>query len=511
MRISLKRPLVLSALLSLVAVALVFYNSWLSVLLGIACIIAISVFAILRTPIKYIVIFFLVLLVIISMHYTANRISFLHSVCGRNIECEFTVISDSTRFGKVSSVSVYSNGGLIPRFSKTELTFFDGEQLLAGERISANVKLNGVADVKYRDYYYGNSVFVTGKVSEYKKLDGENQFFKCIGILRRFIKKTLFSNLDFDSAALLTALTIGDKSELSAEFNSAAQRTGVSHIMVVSGLHLAIIMSFIFKLTDRLIYNNWLKGIVGVFCVLVVTAVCGFTLSVIRAAIMFALSAMAPIFKRDNDSLNSLAAAVIVILIITPTAFLSVSFQLSALATLAVVWIAPFYSELLFNLLKIKRGFPQWFIGTMVTSVSATIFTMPVCIKIFEQVSVVAPITNLLVVYPVTWALTSSIAAIAFSGIGFIAFQKPLLLFAGLCAKYIYAAVYYVDSFPITALEARGEAIYISYLLMILTVAFKYTYEIYTIRRVFDADYKRGSFKKGNILKKFGAGVSAVR
>ena len=83
MRISLKRPLVLSALLSLVAVALVFYNSWLSVLLGIACIIAISVFAILRTPIKYIVIFFLVLLVIISMHYTANRISFLHSVLKR--------------------------------------------------------------------------------------------------------------------------------------------------------------------------------------------------------------------------------------------------------------------------------------------------------------------------------------------------------------------------------------------------------------------------------------------
>ena len=511
MRVSLKRPLVLCAIASLFAVSLMFYERSFSVLLGVACVVTISVFTIFKISVRHIVILFLILAVVISMLFTLEEIDLLHTLCGQTIESEFTVISDSTSYNNVSSVTVYSSNGALPRFSKIALSYYSGEKLLAGDRITAKVTLNGLVDDQYRDYYYGNSIFVKGKISEYRNLKTQNRFFKSIGLLRNFVKNCLFSNLNSDCARLLAALTIGDKSDLSPEFNSAAQRTGVSHIMVVSGLHLAIIMTFIFSITDRLIYNRWLKGIVGLICVLAVTVVCGFTLSVIRAAIMFVFCAIAPICKRDNDSLSSLAAAVVVIFILTPTAFLSVSFQLSALATLAVIWIAPFYSEWLFNLLRIKTGFSRWFIGTMITSLSATVLTMPVCIKTFELVSVVAPVTNLLVVYPVTWALTSSIAAIALSGVGLAFISKPLMLFAGLCAKYIYAAIEYVDSFPITAVKASGSAIYASYLLIFLCVAFMYGYKYYFKRRTLDADNKRGSFKARNILKKFGAGVSVIR
>lgn len=506
-----KRPIIPCAIVSFLVITLIFKVRWLSPLLIVACVVAISVLVIFRKSLKYILAIVLVLLVILCMLLTMDKIDYLHFICGRTVECEFTVISDSAKFGKVSSVEVYSNGNTVPRFTKTVLSYYDGKELLAGETIIAKVKLNGLADDEYRDYYYGDSIYVKGNVSEYSKLDVKNRFFAGVGDLRRFVKDTLFSNLNFDCAALLTALTIGDKSELSSDFNASAQRTGVSHIMVVSGLHLAIIMTFIFKLTDKLIYNNWLKGIVGVLCVLLVTAICGFTLSVIRAAIMFGFSAMAPILKRDSDSLNSLCAAVITIFLLTPTAFLSVSFQLSLLAALAVILVAPFYSELLFDLLRIKRNFSRWFISTMVTSISATVFTMPVCIKIFELVSVVAPITNLLVVYPATWALTSSITAIALCGTVLPFLHKPLLLFAGLCAKYIYAAVKYVDCFPITAVRARGSAIYISYFLIFLTVAFMYLYKLYHKRRILDADNKRGGPKTRNSLKKFGTGISVVR
>lgn len=511
MRMPLKRPLVLCAIASLLAVSLMFYERSFSVLLGVACIVTISVFLILKKSVRYVVILALVLAVIISMLFTIEKIDLLHILCGQTIESEFTVLSDSTSFDKVSSVIVYSSGGALPRFSKIELSYYSDNKFFAGDRITAKITLSGLVDDQYRDYYYGNSIFVKGKISEYSKLKTQNYFFKSIGLLREFVKNLLFSNLNSDCAALLTALTIGDKSYLTPEFKSATQRTGVSHIMVVSGLHLAIIMTFIFSITDRLIYNRLLKGVVGLICVMVVTAVCGFTLSVIRAAIMFVFCAMAPICKRDNDSLSSLAAAVVMILILTPTAFLSVSFQLSALATLAVVWVAPFYSELLFNLFTIKRDFSRWFIGTMITSISATVFTMPVCIKTFELVSVVAPVTNLLVVYPVTWALTSSIAAIALSRVGLVFFQKPLMLFAGLCAKYIYAAIEYVDSFFFTAVKASDSAIYVSYLLIFISIAFMYVYKYYLKRRPLDADNKRGSFKARNILKKFGAGVSVVR
>ena len=70
---------------------------------------------------------------------------------------------------------------------------------------------------------------------------------------------------------MLSALTIGDKSLISDDFSHNVKTTGISHVVVVSGMHLSIIMSAIFFIVDKLFYNKYLKcGLSILFIILIV-------------------------------------------------------------------------------------------------------------------------------------------------------------------------------------------------------------------------------------------------
>ncbi|MBQ2316316.1 MAG: ComEC/Rec2 family competence protein [Clostridia bacterium] len=460
---------------------------------------------------RLVIILYLVALLAISTLFVNQKIDRLHNLCGNSIECTFTVIEDSERLGTSSSVSVKSNGGAIPRGSKIMLYCYTGEEYLAGDTLNAVVTLSGLADDKLRDYCYGNQIYVKGTARAVEKTSRISYFYYSLGVIRRFVKECLFNNLSYDAAALNIALTIGDKSYLSAEFNDAASKTGVSHIMVVSGLHVAIIMGFIMGSVQKLLRNSWIKAAIGISSVVLISAICGFTLSVIRSAYMFILSAIAPIFKRDSDSLNSLGVAVIIILLFTPTAYLSVSMRLSVLATLAVVWLSPFYTDLLLRGLRASGVAVSFVVGTMMTSSLATLMTAPVCIEVFGWISFVAPVTNLLIVYPVTWALTSSILGVSGAALRLIFVSKPPLILSEFCSRYIYAAIDYVEGFPIIAVEANKIGLYVSYILIFAVIAFMHFYKYFSRRRIFYADYKRGRAKTRNNLKKFGERILNIR
>ena len=511
MKPRLKRPFALTALLMFCTVDFMLKSTKIVLGLSVLLLVVSACFIILRRFYKVVFILYCIALLAISTLFVNQRIDKLHHICGNSIECEFTVIEDSENFGNTSSITVKSNGGAIPQGSKIYLSYYTEDKFIAGDIVNALVTLNGLADDDFRDYYYGNQIYVKGSAKYLEKISDTNGFYYTLGAIRRFVADCIFQNLSYDAAALNVALVVGDKSYLSPQFNDAAAKTGVSHIMVVSGLHLAIIMGFIMGAVDRIFYNRWLKAIIGIVSVVLISAICGFTLSVVRAAYMFALSVIAPIFKRDGDSLNSLGVAVFIILILTPTAYLSVSMRLSVLSTLAVVWLAPFYTELMLRVLRASGALVTFVVSTMVTSSLATLMTSPVCIEVFGWISLVAPITNLLIVYPVTWALTSSILGVSGAATGLIFVSKPPFILSEFCSRYIYDAIDYVTGFPITAVRANKFGLYISYILIFIVIAFMYFYKYFYKRRILDADYKRGRAKTRDSLKKFGERIPDIR
>ncbi len=469
----------MAAFLACSLVILAFYLKTPFTILALAILPALIFFFVFKRKIKPIVICAAVLLVIVSFISANNHIEKLNSLDGDELTATFLVLEDATHYDGFGMVTVRAEeNSIIPSNSKFTLFYYTQDTFLQGDIFVSDFKLQSLDNSEYRLMNYSNSVFAQGSVLSLEKLETPNKFYKFTGDIRRYVKNTVSAFFGGDIGALLTALTIGDKSDMSPVFSENVKSTGVRHIIVVSGLHLAIIMGSLFKFLDRLFYNRFLRSFVSVLCVIVISGVCGFTMSILRAGAMYIFASLAPIFKRENDSLNSLGTAVISVLIGAPFAVFNISFQLSVLATLSIVWVSPFFIALLTERLKIKSRVIILVLSIIMNSIFATVFTMPVAIKVFGYISVIAPLTNLLITYPVSWALSFNIAALILHAIPILSFLSySVFLIAGICAKYTIKIINGLAQLPITTVNMSDGAFYISILFIILLITFTILYD----------------------------------
>lgn len=438
----LNRPMTFCAVLSCLAVLFLYIKyAAAAALLILFLILSITICFIAKNR-KITIIIFIFMAVCASTVNEFLKADDLNALVGQTIDIDFVAIEDSVGTGKVTKVSVYTYGSdVIPDNTKLELYHFLDEKIFCGDKLNATVKISGL-DENYKMYNYGNGVYISSRILKINSRYKRNSFFYYIGCIRRFIVNTILNNFSGDIAGILIALNSGDKSYLSSEFSAKVLICGISHIMVVSGLHLSIVIGSFFKFCEKIFYNRLLKAFLSLVLIFLICALCGFRLSIMRAGIMFVFCAISPLFLRRNDLLNSLGASVLLLLFLSPFCLFSVSFQLSVLATLAVVWIAPFYVDLIISKLYIKTKTGKSLISVFIVSISAMIFTAPVLIATFGTISLLSPICFFLVTFPVTFALefnTASLLISAIKGISFLA--KPLFLISGINALYIHFVI----------------------------------------------------------------------
>ena len=143
----------------------------------------------------------------------------------------------------------------------------------------------------------------------------------------------IFNNEDF---GIMHALIIGDDSKLDPDTNERYMKSGIGHILCISGLHVGLIMTLIIGITSKMgskYYSRHIITLLGIWGYAVFT---GFATSTVRAAIMITVFIGSRLLLEEEDNLNSLALASIVILTFRPYQLYMPGFQLSFLAVLAV-------------------------------------------------------------------------------------------------------------------------------------------------------------------------------
>ena len=436
--------------------------------------ISVSVFC---KKIKYITVSAFILLFLLNLILQFKNIQQIEKLDSQSVSGSFLVTDDTVEYEEFNTVELkVLRSKNIPKNIK--VFAFDNRKsnLKMGDIISGNLKLNSIKIYdEYRAVDYADGIYATAKLTNVKKSGCFNYFYKTAQKIRVYITNTINTYFGYETDSFLTALTVGDKSLLSDTFLNNVKSTGVSHLIVISGMHLAVIMMTVFFVTDRMFYNKYIRCLITVGSVLFVSAVCGFGMSVIRAGTMYIFAAFASVFNRESDLLNSMCASVTAVLISSPFAVFNVSFQMSVLSTLALVWVLPFYYNLFIKKFKITSKFLKAIISTALCSVTAVIFTLPVTIKNFGFVSVVSPVTNLLVVLPVNLALGFNIIAIVISAIPPIKFLSyPLFFAAGLFSKFITVAVNAVARLPITVAVLPKSAFWWAILLIFAIIAYMY-------------------------------------
>ncbi len=426
---------------------------------------------------QYITVSLAVVLFIVSLCFQFAQIGKINEHDNKKISGKFLVVSESEIYDNFNAVVLQATkGNKLPQNTKY-LTFdYKQTKLKMGDIITADLKISAIDRFdEYRLYDYSNGVYATASGEKIKKTGNTNAFYKTAGNIRTYVKGTICEHFKGDTSGLLLALTTGDKTLISDAFSLNVKTTGISHVIVVSGMHLSIIMAAVFWCLDRLFYNKYVRSILSVAFVVFIFAVCGFTMSITRAGTMFIIAGLAPVFSRDNDSLSSLLTAVTAVLIGAPFAIFNVSFQLSVLSTLAIIWVVPFYYNCLVEQFNISSRLIKTIISVSLCSVFAIIFTLPVTIKIFGFVSVVSPLTNLLITYPITVALVCNIAALAVYALPLIKYLAyPLFLLAGLSAKLVVVIVDFIAKLPITVAVLPKSAFWWSLLLIAAVVGYMY-------------------------------------
>jgi competence protein ComEC len=226
---------------------------------------------------------------------------------------------------------------------------------------------------------------------------------------------------------VLKALIIGDRSEISPETSQAFTRAGVGHLLAISGLHIGIVASvafgFFYRLMTRIkpfLWRAWTRKCAALLSLLPVFSygmIAGFTPSTQRAVIMVSVFLLTFLFERDQDPLNTMALAALVILVANPPSLFSISFQLSFTAVFAIVYgFSWMQNRTRVSKSRMKSRRRSRFISRLVSFFLVSFFavcgTLPLVAAYFNQISLVGLIANFIVV-PLVGFLTIPIGLVA--------------------------------------------------------------------------------------------------
>ncbi|MCM1529571.1 MAG: ComEC family competence protein [Alistipes sp.] len=239
-----------------------------------------------------------------------------------------------------------------------------------------------------------------------------------------------------DAGGFMSGMIFGEKQYLDSGIRDILYRSGIGHILAVSGLHVSIMASAAMAIMRRARVNRYIAfGAVNLFFLLIII-LANYPVSAIRAVMMLDIMYAAPLFRRQNDSFNSLAAAALIICLANPYAVYSSGFILSVSGTFGIAVFAPYMAE------GIKaNGISGAMKRSLVTALCTSLSVMPAMLHYYDEVSLISPLSNIFIVPICSIAMLIGLLFILTGG-----FITPLLVPARLMISAVLSVTKAVSS-----------------------------------------------------------------
>lgn len=223
-----------------------------------------------------------------------------------------------------------------------------------------------------------------------------------------------YQRLDLQSAdyAIVSAMTVGDKQHLDTQTKDVFSKTGASHVLAVSGLHVGIIFQLFILMLGGRRRSPWTISI-AIISIWAYTLMIGMPASAIRASIMTSVYCFILFLRRNTMSVNGLMLAALIMLCANPQNLFNISFQMSFLAVLSIVVL---YKRI-YYLIPLDK-YPQqpllnklfrWTWGMIALSFAAQIGTMPIIVYYFGRISCYSLMTNFIAIPAATLIIYFSV------------------------------------------------------------------------------------------------------
>jgi len=292
-----------------------------------------------------------------------------------------------------------------------------GDNVLLNSRIRSPTNFKNPGGFDYKRYMAFQGIQATAYVKGDKVVVTDKHpadgFLRIINNVRNTYVALIEKSGHTQAQGVLKALIIGDRSQISDETRQVFNRSGAGHLLAISGLHIGIVATVAFVFfhwlmvrIKPLLWRAWTRKGAAILSLLPVFAygvIAGWSPSTQRAVIMVSIFLMTFLFEREQDSLNTLSLAALVILVANPPSLFSISFQLSFAAVFVIIHgLSRMQNRTAVQKARIKDDRRLRFISRLVSFFLVSFFaicgSLPLVAFYFNQISLVGLATNFVVV-----------------------------------------------------------------------------------------------------------------
>lgn len=277
------------------------------------------------------------------------------------------------------------------------------DEIKTGDIISATAVFSEIeSDEEFdsKQYYRAKGIVVQGGISQYTVTGHKNHPVKdIISSCRNYCVSEFSEYTNEGATALLSALSVGDKSKIDGSIMRDFSRCGISHMLAISGMHLSVIMGFFIVLSDFLPFDRRISTVLIMLMCIGFILISGTSLSVLRAGSMFIIMLIGRLLRRMSDSLTSLFFGVSLIVLFSPSSIFDVGLILSFTSTLGIVIILPPYLLKIARIenLTLLKKLCSVVVSSVLTTFAAMAFSFVPLVCYFDNLSLVSVLANLVI------------------------------------------------------------------------------------------------------------------
>ncbi len=228
--------------------------------------------------------------------------------------------------------------------------------------------------------------------------------------IREYIKKLFYATYSKDAASLYIALYLGNKEYIHPHVQNAFKDAGVLHVLAASGLHVGIVVFGIMAFGKLLSAPKKFLVLIAALCVCMYLSISDQPVSLVRASLMCVAGSLCIAFDAQRHSINILCITACIILGLYPYELFSAGFQLSFLATAGILLVYVRYHKGLAHYGK--------FSAPLAITFAAQLFTIPVSIYHFQELSATAFAANLVIIPLVSVYMIAGLLTPVVIGVG---------------------------------------------------------------------------------------------
>ncbi|MBE5940144.1 MAG: DNA internalization-related competence protein ComEC/Rec2 [Lachnospiraceae bacterium] len=244
-----------------------------------------------------------------------------------------------------------------------------------------------------KSYYHSLGIAGVYNCENIKLVKKENQLYVAIDRVKKQAGAGIKKVMGDKYGSIMAAIVLGDRQSMDEETKNLYSDNGLSHILAVSGLHIATVGMILFQILRKFMSVKTSSVISGIVMILY-GILTGGSVSCMRAVIMFIIQLGAGLTGRKYNPYVAISVSAIIILISNPYYLTNSSFIMSYVAIISVTLIIPMLNE------YIKKKKKPWLnvISPILSGIILNIMMMPLICNYFYRLPVLAVITNMIVV-----------------------------------------------------------------------------------------------------------------